>query len=164
MLIPLGRRSKSHDGRCAVIDECDRDLADVSWHLSSGYVRRWEPDHSRKYALHRVIVARMLGRPMVAGEVVDHINGNPLDNRRCNLRAVTPTQNAQNRRLQRNNTSGYRGVSFDKSRGVWQAMACHNGRQVSCGRHPTKELAAEAAMRTRSDLGYACGVEENAHV
>ena len=41
---------------------------------------------------------------------VDHINGNSLDNRRCNLRIVTRSENMANRAIFRNNTSGYKGV------------------------------------------------------
>ncbi len=52
---------------------------------------------------------------------VDHINHNTLDNRRGNLRIVEPSQNSQNRRLRSDNSSGYRGVTWDKSAKRWRA-------------------------------------------
>lgn len=51
----------------------------------------------------------------VKGFCIDHINGNTLDNRRENLRFVTKGQNNLNRCLNKNSTTGYKGVSFKKS-------------------------------------------------
>ena len=56
------------------------------------------------------------------GLQVDHINGNGLDNRRCNLRLVTNAQNAMNRnKYEKNLSSKYKGVSWEKSRKKWRA-------------------------------------------
>jgi hypothetical protein len=61
----------------------------------------------RRWALgmHRVIIGAG------DGEEVDHINGNGLDNRKVNLRLCSRAENSRNRRKQKNNTSGFRGVS-----------------------------------------------------
>lgn len=48
--------------------------------------------------------------------VTDHINQNPLDNRKANLRIVTNSKNLFNRGKNTNNTSGFKGVSWDKTR------------------------------------------------
>jgi hypothetical protein len=53
-------------------------------------------------------------------KVTDHIDGNPLNNRRCNLRDGSLI-NARNHKIQSNNTSGYTGVNFNKSSNCWTA-------------------------------------------
>lgn len=77
------------------------------------------------------------------GLYCDHINGDRLDNRRWNLRAVTPTQNQGNRRPAKNNTSGHRGVTLTKH-GTWQAQLHVRGRNVYLGVFPTADDAATA--------------------
>lgn len=67
----------------------------------------------KKIRLHRAIIGAK------KGEIVDHINGDGLDNRKTNLRIVTHRQNCQN--LHINKTSEYPGVSFDRSKRKWAA-------------------------------------------
>lgn len=61
-------------------------------------------------------MADMLSPPP-AGMINDHINHNPLDNRRSNLRHIPQEQNTKNRKVYKNNTSGYKGVSFNVQHG-----------------------------------------------
>lgn len=75
---------------------------------------------------------------------VDHINGDTMDNRRCNLRLATPRQNQQNRGMSPLNTSGIKGVRFDARRRKWFARIRVEGRITFLGYHETKERAAEA--------------------
>ena len=67
------------------------------------------------------------------GSHIDHINGNKLDNRRSNLRHVNNQQNHWNREKSKSNTSGYKGVSFDKSRGKYEASIMKDGRKRFLG-------------------------------
>lgn len=76
----------------------------------------------RQVLMHRLILGAQ------AGQRVDHINHNGLDNRRANLRFATPAQNAANSRPWRNNTSGYRGVSWRKDKNIWSAQIQVDGR------------------------------------
>lgn len=82
-------------------------------------------------------------------EQVDHINRDALDNRIENLREATGSQNCANRKLFKNNTSGARGVSWDKTRGKWAAHASVNGVQKKLGYYDDLEAAAEQAKNAR---------------
>lgn len=87
-------------------------------------------------------LARYLTRPG-ANEVVDHINGDPTDNRRINLRICTPAENCFNMALNRRNSSGFKGVTL-RVCGRFAAYAHANNKQIYLGLHPTAELAAQA--------------------
>ncbi|MDD3019877.1 MAG: NUMOD3 domain-containing DNA-binding protein [Alphaproteobacteria bacterium] len=65
------------------------------------------------------------------GLMIDHINGNGLDNRECNLRFVTNRENCMNRH--QNYTSRYPGVTWNKRSNVWNAQAQVNGKQIHIG-------------------------------
>ncbi len=90
-------------GYKAIVDLEDADLAQLKWHITCGRyaMRRPRIPGSRMERLvvlmHRVILERALGRPIQPGMVVDHVNGDGLDNRRTNLREVTVSLNAYNR-------------------------------------------------------------------
>lgn len=77
-------------------------------------------------------------------EVVDHINMNKLDNRKCNLRIADKKVNSINRGLQPNNTTGYKGVYRDRRYGTWFARVTVNGETIHLGTFPTKEEAVAA--------------------
>lgn len=62
---------------------------------------------------------------------IDHINNNPLDNRKSNLRIVTPEQNSMNRKSQKNSSSKYIGVS--KNYKKWQASITFKGESIYLG-------------------------------
>jgi hypothetical protein len=79
---------------------------------------------------------------------IDHINGDRLDNRRCNLRVVTNQTNQANRhRLNANNASGIRGVAWLKSRNVWTAQITVDHKKVHLGCFRDISDAAEARRR-----------------
>lgn len=73
---------------------------------------------------------------------VDHINRDKLDDRWCNLRLATRSQNSANVALRRHSTSGFIGVTFDKPRNKWRAQIRIDGRKVNLGRYVTAEEAA----------------------
>jgi hypothetical protein len=105
MLIELSR------GKYAIIDVNDADLAGRSWHAVPGhrsvgnytfYAARRRG--TRHITLHRVILERILGRKLRVGEECDHIDGNGLNNRRCNLRLVNHRRNIRNSHNRQNAT------------------------------------------------------------
>ncbi len=67
------------------------------------------------------------------GMEVDHINGNPLDNRRCNLRIVTRAQNCMNKAAE--------GVGYRKDKKKWRARIKLDGKETFLGHYDTKEEA-----------------------
>lgn len=75
---------------------------------------------------------------------VDHINGDTLDNRRSNLRLCTVSGNNHNRMKSKNNTSGYKGVSWLKQNQKWRAYIKVNSKDKHLGCYLDKEDAARA--------------------
>lgn len=133
-------------GYVTLIEGADQDLASLLWHVSThGYARRngGPPDYKNVF-MHRLILERMLGRQLVKGECVDHINVDKRDNRRSNLRLATKSQNQRNQGLSKKNTSGFKGVAFDKARGKWRAAIKYGAAHKFLGRFDTPELAYEA--------------------
>ncbi len=78
---------------------------------------------------------------------IDHKNLNKADDRFSNLRPATHSQNLSNVAIKRNNTSGIKGVSWDRRRRKWIATITANGRQQNLGRFRTRR-AAKAAYRS----------------
>lgn len=73
---------------------------------------------------------------------IDHINCNKTDNRLCNLRIVTNKQNHENRGAQKNNTSGFKGVTHFENK--WRSQIMHNGKNYHIGVFDTPEQAHHA--------------------
>lgn len=83
---------------------------------------------------------------------VDHINGRPADNRLCNLREATRKQNMENRGLNANNSTGYRGVTFTKRLGKFKATLRHHWKTHNLGHFDTAEEAAAVVSAKRAEL------------
>jgi hypothetical protein len=122
--------------------------------LHSDAYAQWQPriDGNRKFRIARMI-AQFYGLP-IEGMLVDHINGNRLDNRLANLRAATRAQSCRNRAG--TSASGFIGVSWHNQRRKWRASITYNGRTYSLGLHDTPEAAALArdAKALELDLTY----------
>lgn len=100
-----------------------------------GYVRA--KINYKKVLLHRFL---MLPPDTM---VIDHINHNPMDNRKINLRICTRQQNQCNQKKQNKNTSSiFKGVFFDKDRDKWQSTIKVNSRSIFLGRFDTEEEAS----------------------
>lgn len=111
--------------KTVIVDSQDVDLAQQKWFLQSGrYAARriygGDSPNGRNARMHRIIMERKLGRPIQDGLHIDHVNGNGLDNRRNNLREATQSQNMQNLRLRKDNTSQYKGVRWVSDQ-TWEA-------------------------------------------
>ena len=69
----------------------------------------------------------------ILGQLVDHENGNGLDNRRTNLRIATTSQNNRNTALRSTNSSGYKGVSWNNENQRWKAQIQTDGTKTFLG-------------------------------
>jgi len=89
---------------------------------------------------------------------IDHINGVKTDNRRENLRFANPSQNAQNQNITSRNTSGFKGVHWNKKEHKWQANIRAYNKQYSLGYFPTREDAAIGYNNAAKELHgeFAC--------
>tara|TARA_R110000850_G_scaffold29148_2_gene80695 strand:+ start:473 stop:973 length:501 start_codon:yes stop_codon:yes gene_type:complete len=87
-------------------------------------------------------------------EQIDHINGNRSDNRIKNLREVSQLNNNRNRGINSNNTSGFTGVTFDKSTGKWIAQIEVKGFNHLIGRFINKSDAVKARVEKEIELGF----------
>lgn len=86
------------------------------------------------------------------GFQVDRVDGDGLNNRKENLRLVSSSENGRNRPAPRNNTSGFKGVSFNKKRALWRADICVDQKQKTLGYFHTPEEAHMAYCRAAERL------------
>ena len=127
--------------KCQVDDEDYHILSITKWaDDSNGYAIRSAitPEGVKTTEkMHRII---MQAKP---GEIVDHINGCPWDNRKENLRIVTDQENARNSKMYSTNKSGYKGVAVYKN-GRWTAQITVDYRKIHLGVFDDAEEAAIA--------------------
>lgn len=139
MRIPLTQ------GKFAIVDKIDYEyLNQFKWCYNCGYAVRHSPTAKGKRTtilMHRVILERMRHKDFKDS---DHINQNKLDNRRCNLRTATRSQNLCNKGKQSNNTSGFKGVCWVKRDKKWLAQIRINGKRKHLGYFDSKKQAARA--------------------
>lgn len=128
-----------------------------------------KPDNNRFYAhgvvngklttIHRMLLSNQLTNELV----VDHIDGNGLNNTRENIRVVTRAENARNRKTPTNSSSGITGVTLDRKGDTvfWKAKIEYNGKVSSkrfsinyYGFEKAKELAILQRKKWESELGY----------
>lgn len=141
-------------GYSAIIDTADVARVDAySWSAlvcEDGRVYGFRRSLGRTFYLHRAIL------DAAPDAWVDHINRNTLDNRRSNLRLVTPAQNGWNRRGERGALSPYKGVTRDGNQ--WTAQITVNGETHRIGRFNSDVEAARAydlvAMRLHGEFAH----------
>lgn len=137
--IPLSR------GLVALVDDDDYEavVAAGAWHASlcGGDLIYARHSYRDQFDVPRVIYIHNL---VMRTRLVDHINGDGLDNRRCNLRPATTTQNLANTAPPSHNTSGYKGVNFYRRTGRYRAYIQSGYRPTHLGYFATAEQAARA--------------------
>ena len=131
----------------AIIDAEDKHKVDrFKWHITRGktsfYVGRSTKCNPR--LLHNLLIGNFDGTD------IDHIDGNPLNNRKSNLRPATRSQNNVNSGINKNNTSGFKGVA--KSRDRWLAQTSKKGQHIYIGVFQSKIEAAKAYDKKAEEL------------
>lgn len=138
---------KLSQGKVALVDDEDHEkLIPYGWYYNERYAKA--TINYKKVYLHKFLVS------CPNGMQVDHIDGDTLNNQKCNLRIVNNSQNTKNRPGDKNSTSKYKGVSLrvaiDRRRKKeythvsWVANICYNGIRVCLGRFKTEIEAAIA--------------------
>ena len=115
---------------------------------------RWSLSGDGEYATRKetIYLHQQVFGSVEEGLEIDHTDGNKLDYRKDNLRAVTHQQNLQNRtHLNANNTSGHRGVTWHKQMRKWQAQCVIGGKHHFIGLFERIEEAAEAVSAFRRE-------------
>lgn len=98
----------------------------------------------KTYTVHRLIFA-MHNRYFPP--LIDHIDRNKINNKIENLREATNSENLINSKLSKKNTSGYKGVRYNKKNKKWTAIICRNYKQSYIGSFDTPEEAHQARVK-----------------
>lgn len=136
-------------GQVALVDDADyEELSKYKWYSLKNcwgdfYAVRKSPIQEGKrftIYMHR----QLLGLDYRDKREGDHQNHNTLDNRQDNLRVCTHFQNMRNQKLSLNQSSKFKGVTWDKCVKKWQASIYVNGKSKNLGRFLMEEIAALA--------------------
>ncbi len=131
---------KTGTGEVFIFDQEDFcKIKDTTWYRCNVRIKHGVyVGNSDGICIHRFLVSAP------EGYEIDHINLNPLDNRKVNLRVCTHQQNQCNRDLQKNNTSGVTGVSFYKPRNKYRARIKYFQRELHLGYYDNFTNAVQA--------------------
>lgn len=137
------------EGYKFIFDKEDYDkIKDYHWICKkSGYV--YTTINNKHIYLYNLI----MNKDEKDKRLVDHINRNPFDNRKCNLRFVTHQENIVNKSLQKNNTSNFSGVNYRKDINKWRAyITVNNRKQLTLGCFENKEDAVRKRLQAELDF------------
>lgn len=136
--IPI--RGRNGYGKIALVDDDMYDfLASSKWHYNDGYARcaLKQPDGSyKRFSMHRLVIK------VEPHELVDHIDGNMLNNQRANLRSANRQNNRYNMALRKDSTTGYKGVHWSKSKAKYEVYISKDGKRFTIGTTTDKEEGA----------------------
>ena len=131
----------------AIIDDEDFDYVNkLKWHPVKNFntgtmyfqAHVYKNGKRTSISMHRYIMKTP------DGFCTDHINHNGFDNRKVNLRTCTTSQNGMNRKVSKNNTTGYKGVTFNKHSKSYKAYIKKDNKEYLIGYYKTADQAAIA--------------------
>lgn len=140
---------KIDEKECLVSDVDYHWLSDMcAWHHHiSGYAAGY-----KGVLMHRKIMEREIEESRLERPLVDHINGNRLDNRRENLRVVDALTNSHNKIKSNNTSSRFVGVTLNKNSGKFCASIRKDGKRYNCGSYLSEEAAGLSAWNMSREL------------
>lgn len=151
-IITIGQVKKTGPIYTTAIDDEDEDWINhytlypvLTTRMTIPYVATTCSIYGGAVGLHRLILGLKKGDGLLA----DHIDNNPLNNQRSNLRITTHAGNAQNVKMLKTNKSGYRNVCWYGRFNKWQVKTQLNGKAYSLGYFDTPEEANEVAIAWR---------------
>lgn len=126
-------------GRVALVDDADYAVVAAvgRWQVATCDGRLYARHGGNRWGIY-------LHKLLTGWPLVDHVNGDGLDNRRANLRQATASQNGANIAAPSHNTSGFKGVSLYRRTGRWRASLTLAGEHMHLGYFDTAEEAARA--------------------
>ena len=118
----------------------------------NGYqmVRLQKDNKTYKNDIHRLVAIAFIDN-VDKKKCVDHIDNNIQNNNLINLRWATKSQNSQNRSMSTRNTSGVKGVSWNKNTNKWRADICINGKKIHLGSFLNKDDAINIRIQRAKD-------------
>lgn len=146
----MAKTLRTSCGKTIVVDDDVYEWAkDMNWRCSIGYARTSRNIDKQQVTsrLHHMIVGKPVGKM-----VIDHINGDRLDNRRENLRIVTQSMNRLNSKIDARNTTGLTGVSYDAKKSKYRATINYKHQALWLGYYDTKEEAADIRAKVEVAL------------
>lgn len=137
-------------GKFTIVDKEDLEKTkEYNWYYDGKYAASMTKGRTATF-LHRLI------NQTPQGFDTDHINQNKLDNRKCNLRTTTRTMNMLNTPLPKHNTSGEKGVYYNKNMGSinkWYSQITISGKTYNLGSYATIKEAKEARDMFKKERG-----------
>lgn len=133
-----------------LLDDEDKHLLDdYTWGFKDGKYPRTRISNKNVYIHHLILNTNQL---------IDHIDRNPLNNKKSNLRFSNKSKNAMNSKLRKDNTSGIKGVSWNNNRKKWEVYISINNKKLNLGRF--KNLKQAVLKRIENEKLY---FKENAN-
>ena len=140
------RKIRLTQNKFTLVDNKDfKYLKQFQWQYYRGYAKRGKWDKTIKNNRTIFMHSEILKTPK--GFLADHVNGIKLDNRRKNLRIANYSQNGMNKRMQKNNKSGYTGVSWDQTNRKWTSRIKVNNKYLNLGYFINKTIAHQAYIK-----------------
>lgn len=155
------RQVLDYDPQSGVFIWKERDFSAQGWNTSYAGRQALTSDNGSGYRVGSVdcvkVYAHRVAWAIVHGEwpsIIDHIDGDRSNNRISNLRSVSHAENARNCRLNKNNTSGTNGVSWNKAARKWQVHVTVDRKQSCLGLFDCADAAKAARAQADQESGF----------